>query len=955
MIRNRRVESREANALLERGTKSDSDDEEESSTTRSKLNRQKNGQRRHSRRIYESSFSLLNHATQTQALSEETSRRKRSSRKRRMKSRRVEKLYQYEDEPFSRIVLKVGSTLFLFCMMAFIVYQIVSFFGSFSNEMKDSSSLRQPVGTGSGGKLGAMELSDTITTKENILIDDIILEHHEDNSTSLTHIDGDQEVEKYGNSSSDSSQFVQDFEFNLPVNKTIEHHPVYQLLDLYSTSSSFNNKNESQDEMMAETKTKNSKFWELANEYQERFKSVYGGLNASQYLLNEFIDFYSPPSSIITNKTVGKQQQQYQPYLDLINKIYNAKKHKRTFRIAFTGYNAITGRGNAYKKSTSFFLQEKLKPLYDIVSQESIEIVNVAQADISPFPYGWCLKDILSSSSSSSTTTLSTPIWDVIFIDFSRNEPGFEPFLRNVASISYDNKPVIILYDINLTNDDDNDTISGTTSQTKKKKAIIERRELFFKYIKEGIISSSSFLFYSMESSSFVLKPFFKQQNEKELSSVIDSNQIQYNLQIPPEGFQSWDMYDTISAESSSSQHQQLTPKHLKSKYNPTVKEHELMSWILTMHFLTALEYIELNITSSSFWGKGEEHPVNGLPKPFTDLSTKNKDASSIVTFSDDSTVDHANNNNSIVDLYQKKYYPLSYGIPESNTTNTITTSNSWTMRMRKRHCYTSFSPPHNSHSSPNNNNMMLISLIVSESSHQKDLDILLPRGPMFYHKNWVYDMMEIDKQNKRNELTVGKIEKGVTFGFDDDDDKEVVVKQKKHVIEQFEKGGYPDSKTGYFGVKPSGNLDLFLPYFHDSISVLEKKEPQKQPQVGDSAWLFFETLTICGINQSRGMNSCEMKRDLNIRIDGCNVTDVEYVPGEEVRYLGKELCLAVAIPKEASLSLSPYSNQEISDHDANDGVSSLGLDVIIFVANPDITIRTGPCSISHVLWEQRW
>jgi hypothetical protein len=120
-------------------------------------------------------------------------------------------------------------------------------------------------------------------------------------------------------------------------------------------------------------------------------------------------------------------------------RILEASYEKRPFVMAFSGYSVTVGRGNYFKQSFPFVVEEILKEPFQQLFGIDITVRNSAIGGVSSFPYGFCLDHFLGADP------------DVIAWDYSMNEPGkdssiLEAFLRQ-ATAQLSKRPMVILVD----------------------------------------------------------------------------------------------------------------------------------------------------------------------------------------------------------------------------------------------------------------------------------------------------------------------------------------------------------------------------------------------------------------------------------------------------------------------------------------------------------------------------
>ncbi len=235
------------------------------------------------------------------------------------------------------------------------------------------------------------------------------------------------------------------------------------------------------------------------------------------------------------------------------------------------------------------------------------------------------------------------------------------------------------------------------------------------------------------------------------------------------------------------------------------------------------------------------------------------------------------------------------------------TTNTKW--NLNPIHCRTSYDPVHFGGA--------LEDIIVGGTTGE-DLDLKLPRGPMLYNKAWVVDL---DSQEKRN-----------------------------YKINQQYKLGYKDLKRAYFGVPASGSLKMFLPLDDDAKSDSTKNNSLAQQM--------YKTLLICEIKQVKIHESCDMERDMEVMIGGQKTEKINYLSAEGTSYLGQKLCANVEIPETAKITSKRQYLHEI-DNDTylrasneNTNKNQIGISLEIKVIGDIVTWKTGPCTISHIIWE---
>ena len=323
---------------------------------------------------------------------------------------------------------------------------------------------------------------------------------------------------------------------------------------------------------------------------------------------------------------------------------------------------------------------------------------------------------------------------------------------------------------------------------------------------------------------------------------------------IMPEGLKDWNSFSAPAGSPG------------KTRSNLSEKQHELMGNVLGMYFLAASELVvaELNglLPKGSFAIGPSSKPDFKhyyLPPPQ----------------SPEDPYDHVSQNTTVM-----------FGVP-------ATADLRW--YMNDVHCMTTFDPI--VYGSLQDN--------VISGSDAEDMDLMLPKGPMIYNKNWIMDLGTVTKNLVRTMLK-----------FD---------------------LGFQDSRKAYFGVEPSGNLTIFIPYNSDRSVTKEKKEDPREA---------IKSVIVCEANER---SSCKIDEDMSFLLGGFPTTP-RIIDANGASYSGRKLCVSFDIPD--STKWSPRRAKK-SGNLLRKNEEQLGIELSISVANNRIMWKNGPCSISHVIWEQ--
>lgn len=315
-----------------------------------------------------------------------------------------------------------------------------------------------------------------------------------------------------------------------------------------------------------------------------------------------------------------------------------SQTNQRPFRMAFGGYTVTVGMGNKHQQSYPFQLQRLLEPALQSVGIPSLHVINAAVGGSSAFPYGWCMTNFWDKAP------------DVVSWDYSMNEAGglpegLEAYIRHLIRSFPGVAPKLIVKDTYLA---------------------APRRDVIGHYLPwlyDPVVLHAG----------PAIKPFLERSEAHN-----------------PPGFQDWRKFGApIGAPG-------------QALHHPALREHELMGWMLAMHFLTALEYWQATVT--------KEHPLTCVK----DDEPNTKPLQPPVT----------GNNNTIYDN-------VLFGAPHA------TNSREW--MLNPMHCRTSFQPVVFGD---------LTEIVVSGTTAE-DLDVSLPKSQMYYNHGWTYDLSEDNRQMK--------------------------------------------------------------------------------------------------------------------------------------------------------------------------------------------------------------
>jgi len=512
-------------------------------------------------------------------------------------------------------------------------------------------------------------------------------------------------------------------------------------------------------------------------------------------LKNEFTKLYGGENSarfllhsgITTFQPSGRRENQTDiPYglTHTATRILNAKCNNRPFKVSFAGYSVTVGRGNYFHQSYPFVLEKLLKKPMSFLGI-TLQIRNAAIGGVPSFPYGWCLENFLGEDV------------DVISWDFSMNEAGgvpngLEAYIRHAMTLR--RKPMMIVKDTG-------------------RNIAARRRELLQDYVDFGVLKDPVVL--SIE-------------DAMEEFATLSEDML-------PIGLREWRKFGAPKGAPGQAPH------------HPGVKEHELLGWLLAMHFLASLELVASDLVMDANVDKDPYNLV--MPPP---IYSKNVNPSELLS--------------------------LFFGTEISSHN---ATPMSW--EMGPVYCRTTYDPILNGK----------LQDMVRSGSLGEDLDVMLPRGAKFYKHGWVLDL--------------GKSEK-----------------LAKKMLQRYGGLGYIDSKQAYYGIYGSGSLELFIPCLgRDDISQSMENEDMVKHRARDC----FKHLV-------------RLDKDVSFRVGGVLSEITKPINMTGTSYWGRNICFDVDVPSKSILSNLGKSKET-------------GIMIEVSVETASVMVNTGPCSLSHIIWQQ--
>lgn len=343
------------------------------------------------------------------------------------------------------------------------------------------------------------------------------------------------------------------------------------------------------------------------------------------------------------------------PIQHTAERIVLAKKQNDGKFVMSFGGYSVTVGRGNYYHQSYPFIMKNV--LAPIFEEMDMELIvrNSAIGGIPSFPYGWCLPNFLGKDP------------DVVSWDYGMNEgqdaDAFESYLRQSVT-TLDKRPMMILLD------------------TKK-----SRVQMLKSYFDNGVLVDSI--------------------SVGRADSVVNKEILQMEEKDRPLGFQRWDEWGAPKGSPG------------QSSWHPKMMEHELIGWMIAMHFLDAVEMaLDMMQSENLHIDKSAHEKLALLPPP----------VSQVVHSENPETPSH-----------------LLYGIPITNENND-NASEKYNWHMDPVSCRTSFLP----------NIQGGLSDIVVSGLVEDVGDDLKSRDDSMYNSGWVVDVGKVERDTKRKVERVG-------------------------------------------------------------------------------------------------------------------------------------------------------------------------------------------------------
>lgn len=167
-------------------------------------------------------------------------------------------------------------------------------------------------------------------------------------------------------------------------------------------------------------KNHTSSFMKLANQMQEDYAGLYGGIRPSRHMLENTLHEFGGDA-----------------WVRLLQ-----RKRNSILRMAIVGDATAAGYGNYHNQAFSFNLQETMEKVMSSFKID-FQVTNVALEHVPTFPYLWCIPEFVQMGKSGGETSI-----DVVYVDLgpSLSASDLELIVRQILGLSTP-APLLILRD----------------------------------------------------------------------------------------------------------------------------------------------------------------------------------------------------------------------------------------------------------------------------------------------------------------------------------------------------------------------------------------------------------------------------------------------------------------------------------------------------------------------------
>ncbi|KAL7557355.1 hypothetical protein ACA910_020223 [Epithemia clementina (nom. ined.)] len=568
-------------------------------------------------------------------------------------------------------------------------------------------------------------------------------------------------------------------------------------------------------------------FWKAAADLRRDFSEYYGGEHVARALIDLGLSTFGWDPTLPKNNNTTNPEQQQLPS-DLKHTACRIQSARAAQRpFRFTfGGYSVTVGRGNYFHQSFPFVLER--KLHDLFSLlgTNLEVKNAAIGGCPSFPYGWCMENFWGTDT------------DVVSWDFAMNEAGGDPlgmeaYIRHVLQLP--RRPKLIVKDTFMAS---------------------QRRDLLRYYVQTGALKDPVVLHTDRATEPFLSRP------DRDL----------------PLGFREWRKFGAPHGAPGQALH------------HPALKEHELIGWILAMHFLAAIELVALSLENDSIDlnCNEAEHDmgISIMPEPFAKF--------------DNTTALPA-------------WTSLLFGVDDG--------TNRW--RMRPTKCRTSFEPIVEGGD---------LSLVAASGAVAQEMDVMLPKSKMYYNRGWVLDLSEKEKAAKRTLSVYGGLgfldSKKAFYG--------IVMSGKLKLFLPYE--SMPTGRTDAPAKYPRLG-DNAIDWFR-SVVICKVNEKRDDDTCNIANDLSFE---IGGVDMTNETKAIDSSGTLYLGRKICVYTPV---PPRAV--------LTTAATIKSNDTESVRRNIVFPDDAKKKIDDRIGLEVSVRVRNHLIVQISQACSVSHAIWEQQ-
>ena len=169
-----------------------------------------------------------------------------------------------------------------------------------------------------------------------------------------------------------------------PTKPTAPPLPVWELgdatvYDAFGVAELYESSHHQQQNAKDHGPTAYQEFWTTAASLRSEFAGLYGGENAVRAMMERSMTFF-PDNRTDSKEASPQQRPQQHPPSDLVAtacRIRNAKREDRPFKFTFGGYSVTVGRGNYFHQSFPFVMERILRQPFELLGVD-LSVKNAA-------------------------------------------------------------------------------------------------------------------------------------------------------------------------------------------------------------------------------------------------------------------------------------------------------------------------------------------------------------------------------------------------------------------------------------------------------------------------------------------------------------------------------------------------------------------------------------------------